>query len=363
MASENDISKIQNEQQDFDIDARTSSLDKIPAHIRREFEARLALENGEDAKSAGQLGYMTRAFVLGSMPYKDPKADVYTRKNGNFRLRIVAGYEGGIPYGVYPRLLISWITTEAVLTQSPYIRLGDSLSGFLRDVLEIRATGGHNGTHKRVNEQVKRTFGAMISASVTGAGNQAGKLQLRNITIADALQFDERDLKLDPNASSDTDQEENEASPENTLWVPQSADTAGQWRSTVKLSENFYRECISSPVPIDRRAIMALRRSPLAMDLYTWLSYRFSYMDRQSAPIPWASLMGQFGSNYNSDDGQAARDFKRNFLQALKLVQEVYPGANVGIENNGLVLIPSSPHIPKSKEPGRAGKKKQDELF
>ena len=30
-----------------------------------------------------------------------------TTDSGDFRLRIVAGYEGGIPYGIYPRLLMS----------------------------------------------------------------------------------------------------------------------------------------------------------------------------------------------------------------------------------------------------------------
>lgn len=36
------------------------------------------------------------------MPCKDPKTDAFVRSNGDFRLRIVAGYEGGMPYGVCP---------------------------------------------------------------------------------------------------------------------------------------------------------------------------------------------------------------------------------------------------------------------
>lgn len=50
----------------------------------------------EDARQAGTLGYMTRALVLATMPYKDPKADVFTRVNGDFKLRILAG---GRPMG------------------------------------------------------------------------------------------------------------------------------------------------------------------------------------------------------------------------------------------------------------------------
>ncbi len=40
------------------------------------------------------------------MPPKDPKTGAFVCADGDFKLRIVAGYEGGIPYGIYPRLLI-----------------------------------------------------------------------------------------------------------------------------------------------------------------------------------------------------------------------------------------------------------------
>ena len=60
---------------------------------------------------------MARALVIATMPYKDPKTDAFVRTNGDFKLRIVAGYGGGIPYAIYPRLLMSWVTTEAVQTR------------------------------------------------------------------------------------------------------------------------------------------------------------------------------------------------------------------------------------------------------
>ncbi|CAL94657.1 replication protein RepA [Azoarcus olearius] len=113
----------------------------IPAWVREVIDAHLAIET-EDARSAGALGFMARALVIATMPYKDPKTDVFKRQNGDFRLRIIAGYEGGIPYGIYPRLLMSWVSTEAVRTRSPVIQLGDSLRAFLRDVMDLRSTGG-----------------------------------------------------------------------------------------------------------------------------------------------------------------------------------------------------------------------------
>jgi hypothetical protein len=53
--------------------------------------------------------------------------------------------------------------------------------------------------------------------------------------------------------------------------------------------------------------------------------------------------MAQFGSSYST--GQAARDFKKNFLRALQLVQVVYPQARVDAIDRGLILKPSKTSV------------------
>lgn len=323
--------------------ARSSALTSVdyrksvPAWVKDVISAHLAIE-AEDAKKAGALGFMARAMVIATMPYKDLKnpdgtpKESFVRQNGDFKLKILAGYDGGIPYGTYPRLLLNWITTEAVRTQSPNIELGDSLRAFLRDVLELKSTsGGVRGTGTRVVEQMKRLFGSLITAQY--AGSQSNRpFVLKNVLIADDVQIDEN----------------------NALWTPQAEHEAGAWQSHVKLTENFFTECITNPVPIDLRAYKALRGSAMSMDIYTWLSYRMSYLQSPSRPISWEALMLQFGSGYGSavttEQGikQAVRDFKRGFLEALKLVELVYPEACVRAEPKGLVLLPSKPHIPKA---------------
>ncbi len=333
------------QQKPLAVDFRTGEM---PDWVNEVIQTQLAID-AEDAKSAGALGYMARALVLATLPYKDPKTDAFTRKNGDFRLRIVAGYEGGIPFGVYPRLMVSWVTTEAVRTQNPRLELGDSLRTFLREVLELRSTsGGARGTGTRVTEQMKRLFGSLITATYGGTSEKRG-FELRNILIADDMSLDEADAKaLDAAADPEGDSE---------LWTPQARDDAGQWRSQVMLSKRFFQECVTNPVPIDLRAYKALRSSPLAMDIYTWLTYRMSYTVRRTAPIRWESLMGQLGSGYNSGDlDQARRDFKKNFLKALTLVSTVYPQAKFEVQDHGLVLLPSRPHIPPKALQAQQGK-------
>lgn len=314
----------------------------IPSWVRELIDAHLAIE-AEDAKRAGALRFMARALVIATMPYKDPKKDAFVRSNGNFRLRIVSGFEGGIPYGIYPRLLLSWVTTEAVRTGSPVIELGDSLRVFLRDVLDLRASGGPRGTSTRVAEQMKRLFGSLITAQYTAGQDKRG-FTLKNVLIAEELEYEEGSLELSEKPAGGNNDEA-------ALWTPQAKQEAGQWRSRVRLSNAFFNECVTSPVPIDLRAYKALRGNPLAMDVYVWLTYRISYIERRSHPIPWESLMMQFGSGYNTagDFGQAVRDFKKAFLRALKLVLVVYPEAGVEIANNGLVLLPSPPHVLPAK--------------
>ena len=89
------------------------------------------------------------------------------------------------------------------------------------------------------------------------------------------------------------------------------------------------------------RALKALKRSPLALDIYNWLTYRMSYLSR-STTIPWEALQMQFGSAYAEK-----RVFKYKFLEAMKKVQLVYPEAKVSESDGGLLLIPSKPHIAK----------------
>lgn len=315
----------------------------VPTWVREVIETHLAIE-AEDAKSANSLGFMARALVIATMPYKDPKADVFKRKNGDFSLRIVAGYEGGVPFGIYPRLLMGWVTTEAVRKQTPVIELGDSLATFLRDVLDLKGrSGGITGNTNRVSEQVKRLFGSLITAQYSGTQEKKGFV-LKNVLIAQDLQLSDAEMK----------RMDGDGVKEKELWIPQAEDEVGQWQSKVRLTDSFFNECITSPVPMDLRAYKALRAAgPMAMDIYTWASYRVSYMQNKSRPIPWESLMMQFGSSYGSNAitesaiKQAVLDFKRGFLKSLEAVSIVYPELKFELSKQGLILLPSPPHVAK----------------
>lgn len=320
-----------------------TSGDTVPEWGRELIEAQLAID-AEDAAQAGQLGFMARAMVIATMPHKDPKLQTFYRKNGNFSLRMTAGAGGGIPFGIYPRLLMSWVTTEAVRRREPTIVIDESMGWFIRNVLGVTAsTGGRSGSLTRITEQMKRLFGAMITAEYEVADK---RYSLQNVVIANALHLDKREMSQVWNAQPRLGATKILAKDSNAhaLWKPQSAEVAGKWFSRIELSQRFYDEIIERPVPIDLRAYTALRKSPLAMDVYTWLTFRMSYTTRKTRAIRWESLQWQMGSGYAFTE-QGTRDFKKAFLKALQAAHVVYPAAEFEVTDIGLVLLPSATSV------------------
>jgi len=77
------------------------------------------------------------------------------------------------------------------------------------------------------------------------------------------------------------------------------------------------------------------------MDLYVWLTYRMSYLQRPTR-VAWDSFQAQFGADY-----ARPRDFRRKALDRLAEVLRVYSDARLGQWDSGLVLYPSPPHVPR----------------
>ena len=60
-----------------------------------------------------------------SLPRTNPgNRHQYKRVNGPYKLVMIAGADNKLPYGNLPRLLIAWMCTEAVRTQSPRVDPG-----------------------------------------------------------------------------------------------------------------------------------------------------------------------------------------------------------------------------------------------
>jgi hypothetical protein len=218
----------------------------------------------------------------------------------------------GLPYGSYPRLALAWLSTEAVRTRDREIELGPTFSSFMHK-LGLTPVTGKRGTTSRLRDQLHRLFSTTIRCSYSDVaeGHAAGV----GYTIAHKHQL---------------------------WWSPRDPEQLPLWHSVVILSAEFYDELVAHAVPIDLRALQALKSSPLALDIYSWLTYRMSYL-RKPCLIPWEALQTQFGADYGR-----LRDFKRRFLGHLADVLHVYPAARLSEQATGLLLRPSPTHLPRS---------------
>ncbi|WP_010598998.1 replication protein RepA [Rickettsiella massiliensis] len=274
----------------------------------------LAIE-AQEAQEAGAIGYMARALTQATMPHKRIESNEFSRENGAFSLVMLAPSKIGLPYGSIPRLLLAWISTEAVKTKQRELVLGRSLSNFMSQ-LDLAPTGGRWGSITRLKEQMERLFACSISCTYTNGNHWA----IKNVSpVSDA----------------------------NLWWSPKNPSQTTIFESTLKLNEDFFNEIINFPVPIDLRALKLLKRSPLALDIYCWLTYRMSYLKRNSS-IPWEVLQLQFGSNYAQTE-HGKRDFKRAFLRELRKVTALYQDAKLEVNNGAIILKPGKPHISPAK--------------
>lgn len=280
-------------------------------HLDKLIAKGLAISDNEAGHE--HLGFIARSLVQTTLPHSKPSESTFTRVNGDCSLTVQSVPKIGLPYGSLPRLILAWITTEAVKTKSREIVLSDSLSAFMRD-LEIVPTGGRWGSVTRLKNQMQRLFTSSFIATYKTGDEFHSKI-------------------LNPVAKS------------NIWWSPADPKQATLFESKITLGYEFFEEVVNRPVPIDKRALLALKKSPMSIDIYQWLTYRNSYATKPVF-IAWSNLQAQFGADY-ADTKQGKYEFKRRFGEAYRRVNIVYPDGRLEPESDGILLLPSRTHIRK----------------
>ena len=262
--------------------------------------------------AAPDRGFMARLMMLCSLPRANPGRQLqYKRVNGPYTLIMTAVGKTGLPFGNIPRLLLAWVSTEAVRTQSRELFLGASLSGFMRK-LGLPPVGG---ARTRLRNQMKRLFNAHIQ-----------------------LVYEDRQVSASVNAPL--------ASRTEFWWSPKQPHERALWESRIELGQKFFHEIVSHPVPLDMNTLKALRRSPLGLDLYLWLTYRTFTLQRPLR-LSWKQLYRQFGVNpAKAGDKRTVDDFRKDCLRELVKIKTAWPDLNCSTGKGVLVLLPSKPAVP-----------------
>ena len=278
----------------------------------------------EASEADPDLGFMARLMALCSLPRTNPGDRIqYKRVNGPYTLYMTAGGGNKLPYGNLPRLLLAWVSTEAVRTQSRVLILGSSLSEFMRK-LEILSSdsGGAWGIRTRLRNQMRRLFRCTVSLIYEDERGDASVSSL----IADRTEF---------------------------WWSERKPELPSLWESKIELGEKFFQEIIRHPVPLDMNTLKALKRSSLGLDLYMWAVYRTFSLDRPLR-LSWPRLYRQLGVDPSrASDNCTVQDFRKDCLRELKKIKVAWPGLNYATAKGVLILSPSKPAIAPTTAPQR----------
>lgn len=250
------------------------------------------------------------------LPRRRVASRYFERHSGHVSVRLDAGalfngiefVEQPLPYGVIPRLVMVHVSSEAVRTRNRSIAIGDSMRQFL-GVLGISTSGGERGGYTAFKRQMEALAACRMTLGMHADG--------RVVTV-DAKPIDRFEA-----------------------WLQVDGTQRSLWPGVIELSERFYSTLAEHAVPLDYRALAALRHSALALDVYSWLAHRLRRVARpQGVKVSWQNLREQFGQEY-----ACGKNFKREFRSLLGPVCRVYPDARLQEVPGGLILYPSRPPL------------------
>lgn len=284
------------------------------------------------------LSYYPLAFISCALPYQDPRkrpdllapteAFSWSRHDGVLSMSLDAGsYIDGdgtkqfhLPYGLYPRVLLMWLTTSALKHQSRTFPLPSSARGLLSE-LNVQWGPG------RARDVITQLRALLATQCVVTYREQRGDnfvdISEERFTIG---------TKARLHFSTDAD----------------SQDFDPHQPSQVELSEQFFQHITSghiAPVVMTRwQALISQGGSPLAADLFLWMTMRAPQIHADTR-VSWDNLRGQLGSVVSPG---RERDFAATVTRALGKVAEVYPEMNFSVVGSGtrrgfrgLILHPS----------------------
>lgn len=267
------------------------------------------------AEATGALGSATTAaghvysgWCMLGLPYRRPKgekdkiwristdyADI-TIQSGTISRDDGEAEYAGVPFGSYARMALIALQSEALEQGSRDIELGETAY----DALKRLGLPDGGKVADSALAQIEKLARCHVSFRI---GSDLRGLQI-NERLVEAFEYD----------------------------------TDGKtFIRRVRLSTAFFEGLRRHPVAIDRSAVQRIRNSPVALDVYLWLSYRLPVLERET-PISWGALHRQFGHGIG-----IMRFFKRPFAENLELARSVYPAANFTLTEHGIILRPSPP--------------------
>ena len=289
-------------------DTHPADTPRLPAIQNRIITAAVEIEQDDPL----EIVYQHSLFCQVALPRRRPEGRTFERSYRNGSIRMQAGelwdghkwLEQPLPAGPKPRLALMHFNSQAVKTRSPYIDIGNSCAEFLRRL-------GLNAQDGRTYAQFKREMQALAACRLTlgyTEGEQAITLNTQPVE-------------------------------EFRAWLSANDDAPALWPGHLELSRKYFESLQKHAVPLDVRAVSALRHSALALDTYSFLARRL-YTLQKPVKVTWHQFHAQFGQEFKD-----WRNFKQEFLPAVRASLALYLDAKVEEVTGGLMLHPSLPPV------------------
>jgi hypothetical protein len=264
------------------------------------------------------LGFSSRPFVLCGLPVRRPPKDVllHERHNGKFLLEVTGHPKYGLPYG-QDRLVPIFLATLAVRQKSQTIRFASAAE--MLDTFGLQLGGKQ---YRRLIAAFERIFGSTIFFGTDTQTDRAKVFRRHRFSFLTEAQ----------------------------LWYtrcPEQQFLPGELQNSVVLSDEFYSEVCTHPVPTDLEAVKTFASFPAVLDLFMWLTYR-CFTSKHEEEIPLfgpAGLANQLGVV----EYQRERKFRERLDGWLRSIRAAWPEcpAEISPAGRSLRIAPAQAILPQ----------------
>lgn len=284
--------------------------------------------------------FLSSPFITASLPLKDINKNIFKRKYNNISLSITSSAEK-VPFGKYGRLLLTILTTHAVISKTNE-KDGSVMVNYesIRALLkEMQLSAGRNNEIKEQLEYFsKSTFvfeerrSSVVQASLfkdlpdIGDELKADKITATTvrtgiIPFMEAMQY---------------------------LELGEQGKESKQYCINIKLSPAFVKFSKKHSVPINYTVYKDIT-SAVGKDIYAWLTYRNNSIEKgKSIFIPSSALVEQFMPvKEGGHENQERTNYNYILNQIREIKEKYYPELNVSInrDGDGITLRKSVPQI------------------
>lgn len=280
--------------------------------------------------------YYVPELIQCTLPHSDPKVRDWKKSNGNFTLIVSSGVNDNlepydIPYGSFPRLVLAYIITQVVRNGGRRVELSTTFGSFLKEIGYTGNLRGSTRASNTIHNQLLRLLRASMTFEYREGDDMRGGYAAQDVKLSSRFAL---------------------------WWDYRQPEQGTLFESFIDISEEFHNAILNAPVPLRTDILAALKKSPLALDVYMWVSYRLFTMQsagQEQVTLGYGRLQEQFGTGISEDN---YRSFRRELKLAFKKVAQYWASPdgekqymNYELHETGLTLYrsPLLINVPKKK--------------